>query len=163
MKSLDLNQLTDLHVSKELGCFGRGVFAGVSKIIDNERGNGDLGSDVTELNDESEDNVHSLVQRSIVDESSIALANFELFLGNFGESGEEEEDSDRDSKDGDGEVDELNVVERFLVSVGEEVLQLRKSVSNWPVWTGYGMETVKNLLPENFPPSLESTNLPWRQ
>lgn len=101
--------------------------------VDNERGNRHLGSDVTELNDESVDNVHTLVQGSIIDKSSIALAHFELFFGDFGESGKEEKDSDGNSKEGDGEVDELNIVERLIVSIREEVLQWHETVSNEPV------------------------------
>ena len=57
----------------------------------------------------------------LADESTSELFFLKNRFGNFGKSSEEEEDGDEESQSGYGEVDELNIRERRLVSVGEEV------------------------------------------
>ena len=61
------------------------------------------------------------------DESTRELFFLENRFGDFGERSEEEEDGNEESEGGDGEVDELNVRERRLVSVREEISAFAKS------------------------------------
>jgi len=78
---------------------------------------------VGELSEEGVDGVAVLEEGNVVgDESSLLLLLLKNVLRDLRKGGEEEASDEEGGEGGDGEVDVLNVSERFVVSVSEEVL-----------------------------------------
>lgn len=89
---------------------------------------GDLGTDVEELSDETRDGSVLLVEglgslgvESLGLGKSLSLS-LQSLLGDLGKLGEGEEEGDEDTHTGDGHVDKLDASERGAVLIGEEVL-----------------------------------------
>lgn len=123
------NSEGDQSVGKHVGSLSRGVVGVISCVVDEEGCNCDLGTNVAELGDESEDHVVLLVEGTLLDFTTVVvnvvhdqgvvpLSRF----GNLGELGESEEHSNCDTSARNSKVHELNVGEVVLVSVAEEEL-----------------------------------------
>lgn len=88
-------------------------------VVDEEGGDGNLGTDVAELSNEGEPHVVLLPDGTLVAVSSLILDDS---FGDLGELGEEEENSNSGTSAGDSEVDKLDVGKAVLVRAREEEL-----------------------------------------
>jgi len=88
-------------------------------VVDEEGGNGDLGTDVAELGTEGEPHVPLLPDGSLGSVSSLILDDS---LGDLRKLGKEEENTNSSTSTGDSEVDKLDVGKAVLVLAGEEEL-----------------------------------------
>ena len=115
---------------EEVGGLGIRV-SRLCEVVDEEGTDGDLGTSVAELGNESEDGASAAV-----DGDNLALAgshdaillrgdvelSLESLFRHLGELGEDEEEGDDDSHGGDGEVNVLHIDEVVGVGTGEEEL-----------------------------------------
>ena len=131
-KKSDTNESTDSEgdetVREEFSTLSV-VDAGDDVRVEQEEGtNGNLSTDVEELSDETGDGSDLLPEWLVetrVDTLSVGKSlsfGLESLLGNFGELGEEEGESDSDTETSDGHVDVLDSSEITRVFTAEEVL-----------------------------------------
>ena len=113
-------------VGKHLRSLGVGVTTVLVGVVEEEGSDGDLGSDVHELGDESSENsdVGGLLGFDVASGSEDlgSLGTGRVKLLGLGKLGEEVGNSDDYSEDGDGQVDVLNVVVGVLDILTKEVL-----------------------------------------
>ena len=126
---------------EEIGGEGVGdVFICFRNVVDEERSKGDLGCDVDELGDETEDCMVLLVEWSLGDfgvTASDRLLKHE-FVADFRDMYKEESDCDTCNCDSNSKIDELDRVERVDVGTGKEGIGSDQR-------TNEGTDTVKRL------------------
>ena len=119
----------DQSVGEEVGSLSLCPAGLVDSVVDEEGTDGNLGADVAELSNETADHVVLLPDAALadltalevvlgLDERVVALG----LLSNLRKLGEDEQDSDGDTKASNSEVDELNVGKVVGVLAGEESL-----------------------------------------
>lgn len=119
----------DQSVGEEVGSLSLSPASVVDSVVDEESTDGNLGTDVAELGDETADHVGLLPDATLtngaalkivlgLDKGVVALG----LLSNLRELGEDEQDGNSNTETGNTEVDELNVGEVVSVLAGEESL-----------------------------------------
>lgn len=108
----------DERIRQHLGALGIGNTTVLMGVVDEQGSAGDLGTDIAELSDETEDHVVLLVERTRADDLTIGIdceldsrvisdgaASLDAGgFGDFGELGEEEQDTNCSSEACDSEV-----------------------------------------------------------
>ncbi len=119
----------DESVGEQVGGLSGSEGSILSGVVDEERANGDLSTDVAELRDEPEDHVVLLVERTLanlvaelISSEVLDGARVEHLLRDLGKLGNQEEDGNRNTGTGNGEVDELDVDQVVGVLATEEEL-----------------------------------------
>ena len=116
----------DQSIREKVGSLSGGVGSVLGGVVDEERGDSDLSTDVAELGDKTEDHVVLLVERLGWNDTAVLVGKLdvggalEVGLGDLRKLAQSEEDRNGDTSAGDTEVDVLNVGEVVLVLTGEE-------------------------------------------
>jgi hypothetical protein len=132
----------DQSIRKEVGSLSLSPASVVDGVVDEESTNGDLGTDIAELGNETANHVVLLPDASLsdltaleivlrLDERVVALG----LLSNLGELGKGEQNGDSDTKARDTEVDKLHIGKVVGILAGEEGLGGNE-------WTDEGSNTV---------------------
>lgn len=114
----------DESVGQHVGSLSGSVRSALGEVVDEEGSDSDLGTDVAELGDETEDHVVLLVDRTL----GVGLDNSLLVDGtgsgfcNFRKLAEDVENSDSNTGAGNGEVDVLYIGQAVLILAREEEL-----------------------------------------
>jgi len=119
----------DQSVGEEVGSLSLGPASVVDSVVDEEGTDGNLGTNVAELSNETADHVVLLPDAALADLTALkvvlGLDKGVVALGllsNLRELGEDEQDGNSDTEAGNTEVDELDVGKVVSVLAGEESL-----------------------------------------